>query len=197
MSQKIASTTDSQSALERAANSERSDRHIPIGMNVQLERRRSEAVPDENVTLSEAGFGEQQIDGGTEHSPLRVTQYHNGQLVEPRISQQLADLADAYDWEAIRHRNDELSAKLSDYERTIGQDVKLPSGVVDVVLRHPRGSLLGFWLGKNAAFCKQLLTMDPLKAQTIAIQKAESLNADDVAGWMRHREFRKWREAQR
>jgi hypothetical protein len=193
MTLKIASTSDTRAEMEKALDRRSSRNHIPLPMEAELQRRSPSHPKDDLCVVTTLERAEPGPDGGTEHSEASTEVYRNGELQNPRVNQELADILANIDPHAMVQRNRAADEHLSDFEQVIGQDIPLPDSVMNVTFTHPKGAMLAYFLARHPELCAQLCEMDPLKARTIAEQRANALTPDDVAQWMTPPAFRAWR----
>lgn len=123
----IASTTDSQSAL-----------------NAATERARSEQ--DTSILYTEVGRGITEADGGTEHSQART--WVNGQPVGPQPAgpdvPPLPEMPTDYTNQIQAARQ-----VLPDFDETLSDSVAIPAVVADTVRQLPNGAMVAYHLGKH------------------------------------------------
>jgi len=164
-----------------------------VELVVELVRRSPSRPADDRVTVTTVE-SRQMADGGTEHGAVGVEVYENGELVPPPVPS--PDATPPFDGPAFEQRLAQVRELFPDFDRTISEDAFVPRQAYLVFLNHRNGLLLAQYAAMNPDFREQLLQadqIDPEHAQLLAIQKAESLTADDLAPWLSHKAFREYR----
>lgn len=192
----------------------RGNRKGPIGMNIQLERRRREAAPDTVTVTSVTGstaLPDGSIGAGpssranrwcSEHLPEDVTTevYRDGQLVQPRVNPEWEALQQYYDPYFYGSRSQEARELLDNFDEVMGQDAEAPTTALLAALNEQQGVKLGYFMQMTPAFREHLLRLneiDPQAAALVAIQKANSITDSELSQWMTHKAYRAYREKNR
>ncbi len=197
MTLKIASNCDSKEQMEEALKHRSRNDHAPITMSTTPVRSSNvPELPDE-VVVTIAGRGAEGPDGGTEHADPEVTVYRNGKPIpQPQFGSNPLDHA-RYNRFAADQREQAAREVLSDYDSVLDQNILVPLPVLIACKDQPAGAAFGYWLGRNPEFCAELTELyrsDPEGATLAALEKMNSLTDNDLAQYMTHRAFRKWRE---
>jgi hypothetical protein len=190
---KMASNCDTVEQMEEALNSRRTLKG-PLSMSTELIRTRGEPR-DQDLIVTTLDRAEQNADGSTEHNPVERRIFHNGRDVTPVA--QPDPLEGLYDRSGYNRRVARARATLDNFDDVVNQDVPIPQSVVLAALHEQFGPEFAYILGVDKGFRETLLQVhaaSPERATLMAVQKMESLTEDELAGYMNHKSFRKWRE---
>ncbi len=190
---KISTNCDSIEEMQAALQSRRTIKG-PLPISTELVQRR-EGLPEETRRFTVVEQNVPGPDGGTEHGSLTTEVYHDGRLQPPGPPSPRTGLP--HDAAGYGRRVAEAREELADWDDVVGQEnIMVPAVVATAALNNKNGARFAYFLGRNPAFCEELERVaktDPERACLLAIEKSESLTDDDLAQWMSHKAYRKYR----